>query len=269
MKTSQRSFLIFSISAVIIVAWFVHFPLSNPKTPAPAAIPQAQPSTQITATATPIETVVAEKPITVPGPDIVLHGTFINNLVQQALISSDGEEDQRWFSLGQTINGDFYLNGIFKDHIIVRDAADTVALEIRITTGGATQELTTDPVPPMPPHAWVESLPPVPGIDRLESNHYRVQRELIMKELQSGEIFKQVRILPKEDGGFFVDRIRRGSLAEVVGLQVGDTIHKINDKPMTNITDVLELYKNLDTLEKVDVEINRMREVQHLRYELN
>jgi type II secretory pathway component PulC len=200
-------------------------------------------------------------------PHIVLHGTFINDLTQQALISTDHQK-QHWFNSKQYINDDFYLDGIFKDHVLLRDTANTTTLEIRITTGGATQEL-PDSVPSMPAHAWVESLPPVPGIDRLESDYYRIKRELIVKELQSGEIFKQVRIAPAETGGFYIERIRRGSMAEVIGLHVGDTIHKINDKPLTNITDVLDLYKNLDNLEKVNVEINRMHEVQHLRYELN
>ena len=58
-------------------------------------------------------------------------------------------------------------------------------------------------------------------------------------------------------------------MAEVIGLHVGDTIHKINDKPLTNITDVLDLYKNLESLENVNVEINRMHQVQNLHYELN
>jgi type II secretory pathway component PulC len=184
-----------------------------------------------------------------------------------ALISIDSEE-QRWLNLKQYLDNDFYVDDIFKDHIIVRDKGNTVTLEIHITEGGASQEL-SNAVPAMPAHAWVESLPPVPGIERVEPNHYRIKRDLVVKELQSGEIFKQVLIHPEEKGGFSINRIKEGSMAEVIGLHVGDTIHKINDKPLTNITDVLDLYKNLDNLEKVDVEISRMHEVQQLHYELN
>lgn len=200
-------------------------------------------------------------------PEIVLHGTYIKDGAAAALISLDNEA-QRWLNRQDLLNVDFYLAEIFKDYVIVRDTGNSIALEIRITNGGASQEL-PDVMPAVPAHAWVESQPPVPGIERVEPNRYRVRRELVMKELQSGEIFSQVRILPEESGGFSIDRIHRGSMAEVVGLRVGDTIHKINDRPLTNIMDVLDLYKNLESLEKIDVEISRMQEVQHLHYELN
>lgn len=208
----------------------------------------------------------AQKPRLIP-PDIVLHGTFVNEQSQLALISGD-DQQQRWFNRKEYLDADFYLDSIFKNYVLIRDTGNTMTLEIHITGGGATQEL-PDVVPAIPAHSWVESLPPVPGIDRVESNRYRVKRELLMKELQSGEIFKQVLIMPREEGGFSIDRIKEGSMAEVIGLRVGDTIHKINDKPLTNITDVLDLYKNLDSLEKIDVELSRMHEVQHLLYELD
>lgn len=206
-----------------------------------------------------------QKPQLIP-PDIRLHGTFVNERAQLALISTDAQQ-QRWFNLKEYLNTDFYLDAIFKDYVRIRDTGNTMSLEIRITNGSATQEL-PDVIPAMPAHAWVESMPPVPGIDRVESNRYRIKRELVMKELQSGEIFKQVLVIPQEKGGFSINRIKEGSMAEVIGLRVGDTIHKINDKPLTNITDALDLYKNLDSLEKIDVEISRMHEVQRLHYEL-
>jgi type II secretory pathway component PulC len=218
-------------------------------------IPEAQP------------VIPTAKAIIIP-PDAVLYGTYINDDASMALISTDNEA-QRWLKLKQYLNADFYLDGIFKDHVLIRDTGNTMSLEIRITNGGDSQELSQLSVPAMPSHARVESLPPVPGIDRVESNHYRIKRDLIMKELSSGEIFKQVKITQEEEGGFFIARIKDGSMAEIIGLHVGDTVHKINGKPLTNVMDVLDLYKNLDSLEKVDVEIGRMQQVQHLHYELN
>lgn len=237
--------------------------ISRPPDVSPVSAP-TPPSASVTATPTIVKEVA--KPQFVP-PDIVLHGTFVNEQTQLALISTD-DRQQRWFNLKEYLNADFYLDAIFKDYVLIRDTGNTVALEIRIANGGATQEL-PDVVPAIQAHAWVESLSPVPGVDRMEPNRYRIKRDLVIKELQSGEIFKQVLVLPREEGGFSIDRIKEGSMAEVIGLRVGDTIHKINDKPLTNITDVLDLYKNLDSLEKVDVEISRMHEVQQLHYELD
>lgn len=258
MKTRLLLLVAFlAVATVVIVPSLTKSP-SVDKTPVSAAVTEAPTA--------PMASDEIQKPQLV-SPHIVLHGTFVNELTQLALISRDDDE-QRWFGLKEYLNADFYLDGIFKDHVLIRDTGNTIVQEIHITEGGATQEL-PDVIPAMPAHAWVESLPPVPGIDRVQSNHYRIKRELVIKELQSGEIFKQVMIIPREGGGFSIDRIKEGSMAEVIGLRVGDTIHTINDKPLTNITDVLDLYKNLDNLEKVDVEINRMHEMQQLHYELN
>ncbi len=263
MNISQRNIiLVLFLSAIaIIAAWRLNsLPVEADKTVRQVEIPGIK-AAQPIPPAAPLKKVESPAPIS---PNIVLYGTFINKLTQQALISID-DEAQHWLNPKQYINDNFYLDSIFKDHVIVRDSDNTMALEIRITNKSDAPELPTV----MPAHAWVESLPPVPGIDLLEPNHYRIKRELILKELQSGEIFKQVKIVPEESGGFYVDRIRRGSMAEVVGLHAGDIINKINDKPLTSVTDVLDLYKNLDALQKVDIEITRSFEVQHLRYELN
>jgi type II secretory pathway component PulC len=257
MKTRLHLLFAFlTLAAVTITAGVIAFSTGNNVSVAQAESPPAPVSIEIN----------AKKPQITP-PQIVLHGTFINDQTQSALISADNQE-QRWLGLKQYVNADFYLDGIFKDHVLIRDTGKTMALEIRITTGGATQEL-PEVIPGLPAHAWMESRSPVPGIDRVESNHYRIKRDLVMKELQSGAIFKQVKIVPEKESGFFIERIKEGSMAEAVGLRVGDTIHKINDKPMTNIMDALDLYKNLDSLEKVNVEINRMHQVQNLYYEIN
>jgi type II secretory pathway component PulC len=262
MKTRLRLLIICAASAAVISSWLI---LSPPENNSPLGR-QALYVVSTDSANTPAVPNAVRKAELIP-PQIVLHGTFVNDLTQQALISL-GDQTQRWFNLNDYFNVDFYLAEVFNDHIMVRDRGNTMALKIRIKEGGATQEL-PEIMPAIPAHAWIDSLPSVPGIERVETNHYRIKRELVIKELQSGEIFKQVLIVPQDEGGFFINRIKEGSMAEVIGLRVGDTIHKINDKPLTNITDVLDLYKNLDSLEKVNVEINRMHQVQNLNYELN
>lgn len=200
-------------------------------------------------------------------PDIELHGTFINNETRKALISLNSQP-QRWLLPTQPLNDDFYLEDVFEEHIIVRDKDQTLTLMIRISNKpGDPQPLAETPMPAIPAHAHVMSYPPVEGIDRVEPNRYRIDRDLLIKELNSGEIFAQVMIVPEEQGGFFIERIKEGSMAEIIGLRVGDTINKINDKPLKNVTDVLNLYKQLDDLGSLDVEINRMHGTQHLYYE--
>jgi type II secretory pathway component PulC len=211
---------------------------------------------------------IATQSSNITPPQIVLYGTFVNDAIRIALLSTDNDP-QRWLESGQNINNDFYIDGVFSDHIIVRDIGRTLLLKIKITNMVSdAPTLSVAPVRAKPAHTDVTNYPPVPGIDHIESNHYRIDRELLNKELNSGEIFRQIRIVPDEDGGFFIKSIKSGSLPEIIGLHVGDIIHKVNNKPLTSITDVLDLYKQLDTMKKVDVEINRTHKLQQLHYDL-
>lgn len=264
MQTLRRvllSTLILSIIAVIGWSLTTHEPLSRNDTP-----PQdVQESTEPVATAPVIEDV--PQPAEIVPPDIELHGTFIDDVTRTALISLDNEA-QRWLRPNQSLNDDFYLEDIFEDHVIVRDTGRTMTLMIKISNkAGDPQPLPETPVPAMPAHANVMSHPPVEGIEETEPNRYHIDRDLLTKELNSGKIFTEVMIVPEEQGGFFIERIKEGSMVEMIGLRVGDTINKINDKPLKNVTDALDLYKQLDELGSIDVEVNRMHETQHLHYE--
>jgi type II secretory pathway component PulC len=256
MKTSLRILFVVLLMTTTVIT----FKLIKP---APDTLDAAAPPAISSVTAELNPDTTQKQPPT--PPDIVLYGTFINDEIRIALISTDNAA-QRWLHAEQSLNNNFYLDGIFADHIIVRDTDRTLTLKIKISN--KVSDSLPGRTPALPAHAGVALLPPVPGIDRINSHHYRIDRELLNKELNSGEIFRQIRIVPDEDGGFFIKSIKSGSLPEIIGLHVGDIIHKVNNKPLTSITDVLDLYKQLDTMKKVDVEINRTHKLQQLHYDL-
>lgn len=255
------STLILSIMAVI--TWSI---TNREFLPENNASPQNVQEPAETMVATPAINDVPD-PVEIVPPDIELHGTFIDNETRLALISLDNQA-QNWLRPEQPLNDDFYLEDVFEEHIIVRDTSRTLTLMIRISNKLEDhQPLEETPIPAMPAHAHVSSHPPVEGIDRVETNRYRIDRDLLTQELRSGKIFTEVMIVPEEQGGFFIERIKEGSMAEIIGLRVGDTLNKINDKSLKNVTDILDLYKDLDNLDSLDVEINRMHGTQHLYYE--
>jgi type II secretory pathway component PulC len=276
MKSGIRTLFLLLLATSVVMAWLINSALNNNNAMPPHSAVPPESSTTVAPqsaispeTSTVVHVSDSAQKIQIAPPKMALYGTFIHGNTRMALVSIENNP-QHWLNIKQYVNSDFYLDEILKDYVVIRDTEKTIALEIRITTNSpdAGEILPETPIPALQAHANVETYPPVAGIDRLESNHYRIKRELIIKELQSGEVFKQVKITPEEKGGFFIERIKDGSMAEIIGLRVGDSIHKINSKPLTNITDVLELYKNLDHLEKVEVEITRMNQTQQLYYEI-
>jgi Do/DeqQ family serine protease len=69
------------------------------------------------------------------------------------------------------------------------------------------------------------------------------------KEEVNAEIFhpalKDVKLHPNEDGGIFVAEIKKGSLAQRIGLKKGDLILEINESEINTIEDLKEEFKNI------------------------
>src|SRR5687767_4322451 len=113
MKTRLR--LLFAslagLAAIVITAW-----INTP--PAPNITPVPLTASSVTSADTHTE----HKSKIIP-PHIVLHGTFVNDRTQLALISTDNHE-QRWLTLKQHLNSNFYLDEIYKDRVLVRDTGN-------------------------------------------------------------------------------------------------------------------------------------------------
>ena len=203
--------------------------------------------------------------------NMALHGVFINSKTQTAYISADAFP-QKMFHIGQHIIGNIYLQSIFEGLVIVRNKNNeliTLRLKQSNSQNGSDKILSYHPPAALPAHTSAAALKPVEGIKRIQPNYHQVKRSLIKQELDSGDIFFQAKILPEEGGGFFVERIKEGSVIEALGLHVGDTIHAVNNKQLKTITDALNLYDQLDTIKTLEVNVSRANQIEHLYYELN
>jgi type II secretory pathway component PulC len=203
-----------------------------------------------------------------PG-DLELHGVFIYEDTKIAYISV-GNAEQRGIVEGQKVMDCCYLHAVFRDRIVIRDNQRDILFRLSTTS---VEELVTNsvlpyrPPPALPAHASAEFLQ-FEGVKRIQPNYHQIERALLKREIESGQIFSQMNILPEEGGGFFIDRIKEGSLSEAIGLHVGDTIQKINNKPLKSVFDAVDMFGRIDSTDSLEIQIKRSGDTQYLYYKL-
>lgn len=68
--------------------------------------------------------------------------------------------------------------------------------------------------------------------------------------------------------GFKLMEIQAGSIYETLGLKKGDIIKSYNGKPTNSVQDSMEMYNQLKTSKKINLEIIRDGKVQKLHYDI-
>lgn len=68
--------------------------------------------------------------------------------------------------------------------------------------------------------------------------------------------------------GFKLNEIQAGSIYEQLGLKKGDVIKSYNGKPVHSTQDSMEIYNQLKTSKKVNLEIIRNGKVQKIQYNI-
>jgi len=89
-----------------------------------------------------------------------------------------------------------------------------------------------------------------------------------MKDM--GKILTQARIRPyfsagKSDG-FIINRIKKGSIFQKMGMQNGDIIQGVDGQPIKSPDEMLELYNGLKSGSAINLDIKRKGEAQSLEY---
>jgi len=101
-------------------------------------------------------------------------------------------------------------------------------------------------------------------VNRADINDYVEQRK---------DIWKDIALEPVQDGpklkGFKVKRINHSSKIGALGLKVGDTIIAANNTPLTSVKDVMELYKNLKSLNTLQLVVLRNSQEVELIFDIN
>jgi general secretion pathway protein C len=112
------------------------------------------------------------------------------------------------------------------------------------------------------------AVPPPPIVQSVGTDRQLVDRRQLQQQLGRPEFLNQALIVPNPDGGFLVRQIQAGSLYEKLGLRPGDVIRNVNGQPLTNMDDVMRLYQQFGTAQRVLVDVQRQGRNETLYYDM-
>jgi general secretion pathway protein C len=110
--------------------------------------------------------------------------------------------------------------------------------------------------------------PPPPIVQPGATGGQIVDRRQLQQQLGRPEFLSQALIVPNPDGGFLVRQIQPGSLYEKLGLRPGDVIRNVNGQALTNMDDVMRLYQQFGSAQRVLLEVQRQGRNETLYYDM-
>ena len=165
-----------------------------------------------------------------------------------ALVIVQGQPEAAFCS-GEEVSPGVRLDTVERDRIVIVRNGVREAVFMKDADGAAAAA-----VPPI-----VQSV----GTDR-----QLVDRRQLQQQLGRPEFLNQALIVPNPDGGFLVRQVQAGSLYEKLGLRPGDVIRNVNGQPLTNMDDVMRLYQQFGTAQRVLVDVQRQGRNETLYYDM-
>jgi type II secretory pathway component PulC len=105
-----------------------------------------------------------------------------------------------------------------------------------------------------------------------KDGNYFIPRALVKEYLQLETIFTQIKVVGMfvndEFDGFLVQSVHPSGIFARLGLQRGDKIKKVNDKPLKNMQEPFEYFNRLDAVDKLKLSIIRKNKEEELMYEM-
>jgi len=168
-----------------------------------------------------------------------------------ALVIVQGQPEAAFCS-GEEVSPGVRLDTVERDRIVIVRNGAREAVFMKDAEGGAAGVAV--PLPPM--------VQPI-GTDR-----QLVDRRQLQQQLGRPEFLNQALIVPNPDGGFLVRQVQAGSLYEKLGLRPGDVIKNVNGQPLTSMDDVMRLYQQFGTAQRVLVDVQRQGRSETLYYDM-
>jgi general secretion pathway protein C len=168
-----------------------------------------------------------------------------------ALVIVQGQPESA-FCAGEDLTPGVRLDTVERDRIV-------------ILRNGARE---TVPLKDLDKQANLITAPPAPIVQPGSTGAALVDRKQLQQQLGKPEFLSQALIVPNPDGGFLVRQIQPGSLYEKLGLRPGDVIKNVNGQALTSMEDVMRLYQQFGTAQRVLVEVQRQGRNETLYYDM-
>lgn len=201
----------------------------------------------------PARSPAAETRVAVSNLAMTLTGVAMRPSGGCALIIVQGQPESA-FCAGDEISPGVRLDSVQRDRIvIIRGGAREAVLmkDAEATPGG----VASAPVPMQP---MVQS----------SGDRQIVDRRQLQQQLGRPEFLGQAVIVPNPGGGFLVREMQPGSLYEKLGLRPGDVIRTVNGQAVSSMDDVMRLYQQFGSAERVQVDVQRGGRSESLYYDM-
>ena len=188
--------------------------------------------------------------------NLTLTGVAVRPVGGCALVIVQGQPESA-FCTGEELTPGVRLDKVERDHIVI---ARNGALE-------------TVPLKDLDKHANLIAPPPPtptagPIVQPTGTGSAVVDRRQLQQQLGKPEFLSQALIVPNPGGGFLVRQIQPGSLYEKLGLHPGDVIKNVNGQALTSMDDVMRLYQQFGSAQRVLVEVQRQGRNETLYYDM-
>jgi general secretion pathway protein C len=183
--------------------------------------------------------------------NITLTGVAVQAKGGCALLVVQGQPESAYCT-GEELTPGVRLDAVERDRIVIlrNGAREAVPLKDVEKTAGLVVQ------------------PPAPPIVQPNASGALVDRKQLQQQLGKPEFLSQALIVPNSDGGFLVRQIQPGSLYEKLGLRPGDVIRNVNGQALTSMDDVMRLYQQFGTAQRVLVEVQRQGRSETLYYDM-
>jgi general secretion pathway protein C len=194
----------------------------------------------------------SEASLTPTNLNLTLTGVVARPVGGCALVIVQGQPESA-FCAGEELTPGVRLEKVERDRIV-------------IVRNGA---LETVPLKDIDKHANLIAPPlPTPIVQPSGSGGSVVDRRQLQQQMGKPEFLSQALIVPNPGGGFLVRQIQPGSLYEKLGLHPGDVIKNVNGQALTSMDDVMRLYQQFGSAQRVLVEVQRQGRNETLYYDM-
>jgi general secretion pathway protein C len=183
--------------------------------------------------------------------NLTLTGVMARPIGGCALVIVQGQPESAYCA-GEDLTPGVRLDTVESDRIVIR-------------RNGARE---TVPLKDLDKHANLIAPPPSPIVQPGSTGAALVDRKQLQQQLGKPEFLSQALIVPNPEGGFLVRQIQPGSLYEKLGLRPGDVIKNVNGQALTSMEDVMRLYQQFGTAQRVLVEVQRQGRPETLYYDM-
>ena len=106
-------------------------------------------------------------------------------------------------------------------------------------------------------------------INIVSDNMLSVHRRLFNKALSSGDFLKEIKFAVSSKGGFQATAVEDGSMFSGLGLQAGDIIKAVNDSELKSISDVMNIYRSMESMTTLELRLERQGQDVFYYYQLH